>query len=49
MDAGKLWIEAVNVEVGINQYGIMWLVMGAAAEKLYSKYNLYNDFLYTLI
>lgn len=33
----KLWIEAVNVEVGINQYGIMWLVMGAAAEKLYSK------------
>ncbi|KAI3757651.1 hypothetical protein L6452_05194 [Arctium lappa] len=40
--AGKVWIEAGNVETGIVQtivqHGIRWLVMGAAAEKLYSKY-----------
>ncbi|KVI07142.1 Protein kinase, catalytic domain-containing protein [Cynara cardunculus var. scolymus] len=39
--AGKVWIEAGKVETGIVQtivqHGIRWLVMGAAAEKLYSK------------
>lgn len=43
-----MWIEADNVETGIvqtiEQHGITWLVMGAAAEKLYSKY----EFLYAL-
>lgn len=37
-----MWIEVDNVETGIvqtiEQHGIMWLVMGVAAEKLYSKY-----------
>ncbi|CAH1445547.1 unnamed protein product [Lactuca virosa] len=41
VEAGKVWIEADNVETGIvqtiEQHGIKWLVMGAAAEKLYSK------------
>ncbi|KAI3705779.1 hypothetical protein L1987_76021 [Smallanthus sonchifolius] len=39
--AGKMWIEADNVETGIVQaiklHGVQWLVMGAAPEKLYSK------------
>ncbi|KAK9048848.1 hypothetical protein SSX86_032186 [Deinandra increscens subsp. villosa] len=41
VQAGKMWIEANNVETGIVQaielHGIRWLVMGAASEKLYSK------------
>lgn len=41
VQAGKVWIEADNVETGIVQtiiqHGIQWLVMGAASEKLYSK------------
>ncbi|KAL3524291.1 hypothetical protein ACH5RR_017125 [Cinchona calisaya] len=38
---GKIWIEMRNVEEGIvhvvSEHGVKWLVMGAAAEKSYSK------------
>lgn len=41
MQAGKVWIENENIEKGIVQiivqHGIRWLVMGAAAEKHYSR------------
>ncbi|MFS7969282.1 putative protein kinase RLK-Pelle-RLCK-IXb family [Helianthus anomalus] len=39
--AGKVWIEANDVETGIVEaielHRVKWLVMGAASEKLYSK------------
>ena len=42
MRAYKLWIEMENIEKGIveiiAQKNIKWLVMGAAADKYYSKY-----------
>ncbi|XP_059667103.1 U-box domain-containing protein 32 isoform X2 [Cornus florida] len=41
VQAGKVWIEMDNVEKGIvhiiSQHNIRWLVMGAAADKNYSK------------
>ncbi|CAK9160925.1 unnamed protein product [Ilex paraguariensis] len=41
VQAGKVWFEMDNVEKGVVQiigrHGIRWLVMGAAAEKHYSK------------
>ena len=46
VQVGKVWIEAGNVEAGIVQtivqHGIRWLVMGAATEKLNSKYGIYT-------
>lgn len=45
VQAGKMWIEMENVEKGIvhiiAQQHIRWLVMGAATEKHYSKYETY--------
>ena len=42
MQPYKLWIEMENIEKGIveiiAQKNIKWLVMGAAADKYYSKY-----------
>lgn len=39
--SGKVWIKAKNIEKGIiqvvAQHGVRWLVMGAAAERDYSK------------
>ncbi|KAJ0753187.1 putative protein kinase RLK-Pelle-RLCK-IXb family [Helianthus annuus] len=44
VQAGKVWIEANDVETGIVEaielHRVKWLVMGAASEKLYSKYML---------
>ncbi|KAF2320429.1 hypothetical protein GH714_027492 [Hevea brasiliensis] len=41
--ADKVWIEMDNIEKGIVEiiarYNIRWLVMGAAADKYYSKYE----------
>ncbi|XP_076953822.1 U-box domain-containing protein 32-like [Bidens hawaiensis] len=41
VEAGKVWIEANDVETGIIQtielHRVQWLVMGAVSEKLYSK------------
>lgn len=38
-----MWIEMENIEDGIvkmiAQHGIKWLVMGAAADKHYTKYE----------
>lgn len=43
VQAGKVWMEMDNVEKGIvqlvAQHNIRWLVMGAAADKHYSKYE----------
>lgn len=43
VQAGKMWIEMERVDEGIvhiiAQKHIRWLVMGAAAEKQYSKYE----------
>lgn len=48
MHAGKVWIDGDNVEKGIvetiAQYGIRWLVMGAAADDLYTEYEIYIKF-----
>jgi len=44
-----MWIEMDNVEEGIVnmivQHGIKWLVMGAAADKRYTKYGQLLSFL----
>jgi len=43
VEADKVWIETDNIEKGIvdivARHNIRWLVMGAAAEKYYSKYE----------
>ena len=42
MQASEVWIEMDNVEEGIVEmiarHGIRWLVMGAAADELYTEY-----------
>ncbi|KAJ0525781.1 putative protein kinase RLK-Pelle-RLCK-IXb family [Helianthus annuus] len=44
VQAGKVWTEANDVETGIVEaielHRVKWLVMGAASEKLYSKYEI---------
>lgn len=41
--SGKIWIKMNSIEKGITQivtqHGVKWLVMGAAAEKYYTKYG----------
>lgn len=48
IQGGKVWLEMNNVEKGIihiiEQHKIQWLVMGAAAETHYSKYDTFFSF-----